>query len=446
MGCFALPRRAELRLRTAASLLLLAGPIGVVALAGGGTGCEASLEQPCKVTRREVLVADPEIVGFALTRSRGKLVATWERRELIDAGGKLGRDLSSYEVATIDESGRLGARGVVPAPVLFRSRSASVESAGVTTEEGAHLFYWVDTVKSTEKNGLVRNASALRAAYVTPIGKVVTPEQTECEQCLLTVVFAAFPEESIALVRIDPDLSDASRDLPPPRFVALRFRRDGSVEEVPTPWLELPALPGEDGGVSGLAPTALARGALLAEVDGNDRLNVTAGGRSWVAVRGLELLNGPIALPGSDAHVRWSANATEASVAWTTTPFEEGRTTDPISRREVFVGLAPRGTSGVTVRERATRGRAVLAFDRRFDELGTLFESAGRLLFTATNARGQRRGGDVLVEPSATGGGSEYGTPQIGARYEVIARGDGLFHVGAIGPGALTVTEIRCEP
>ncbi|MBX3208692.1 MAG: hypothetical protein KF764_26905 [Labilithrix sp.] len=425
------------------------------------TGCEDAYEPPCRRVTTSALVTDPRIGArplLAVARSRGRAIASWFSREVVDAGADGGASglpaFTALEVAVVDERGALALHTSVPAPEALRARLGGVAAVGVVVEDSAFFVYWIETTATSEPDGRIRTDAALKAAYVRDgvASPTFAPARAVCVACTLTVAPATLGSETIVFARIDPDVTrrtlaaDAA-----PTIVALHFREGEAATEVPVPWLVPSApVPSSDGGLAGLSGgaesrSAAAGGDLSAYVDADARVVIVAGGRAWLADEALGLVAGPIALPSApDARVTWDDRGA-ASVAWSVSPLADGRSTAEVPR-EIFTGFVAPGASSVASRERASRGRATLDVDRRGEEVGVIFESAGRTIFAAVDPAGRKRGGDVIVERRSTGAPHEYGTLTVPSAHALFARGGGRFHVVSLGGGALDVSEIVCAP
>ncbi len=403
--------------------------------------CDGSYEPPCRVAWHDVLVADPGIgprTSVDLHRSEGRIVASWPKRELADAGASDPFPaLTAFEVALLDERASLLRRETVATPPELAARRGSVDAAGVVVEEGAVLVYWVETTTTTDPDGRVRIAYATKIAYRG--GAVVAPAGAACSRCRLRIAFASLGSASIAIVRTEPDLPEATLGGPPaaPTFGAFVLRRDGTVTAEEVPWLAIaPASSPADGG---LAAAATIEPELSLEVDAAGRLVLVTDQRAWLLDRALRPLAGPIALPSSDARIAWGSTA-QPSIAWSVAPSQEGRASGSSARREIFAGSAD-------ARERVSRGRAVLAADRRGDEIGVTFESAGRTFFAALDPHAHKRGGDVLVRPAEDPAReSEYGVYVPRDASMLVANGSGRFTSVTLGNGSLSAAEVVCAP
>lgn len=386
----------------------------IVLVIAAAMGCDDPYQPPCRLTGRAVLVSDPSIAStVALARDRGLVVASWARREEADAGGTPA--IQSFEVAVVDERGLLGPRTTVPVPEALRTRRGSVRDAGVVVEDGAVLVHWIATETTTDREGRVRTAAALNVSYGGAPVVVAS-----CKQCVMTTAAVSLGTESIVLVQTEPE-----RDSPgAPALRAFRLERDGSSVREATPWLVAPQ-PIADG--EERVPQTLA-----IEAD-DEGVSIIAGDRAWLADRALRLLRGPIALPDA-AGVGVSWEGTETSIAWSVSPFDDGRAVAPEARREIFTGLV---VDGLLTRERVSRGGGVVGFDRRERELGVLFASASRMYFAKLDPHGRKSGGDVPLGSLQPGGG------QVSA---LLARGGGLFTTVTLGAGQLVSSEVRCAP
>ena len=429
-----------------------------VAIALGSSGCDDPYEPPCRVTTRRGLASDPLISArpaIGLARVRDRIVATWTRRDLLDggAGADAGTSgpplLTGFEVAIVDDLGELTTRATVPAPEALRARRASVEDAGVVVLDGGFIVHWTETTTSTDPDGRLRTASVVKASRVS--GETAAEPATifACEQCVTSGAIVPVDADAVALVRIDPDVpAGVLGAASPPRFVALRLRPDGSLVEEAAPWLALPSRAIADGGIGGIggASPASPTSDLAAYVTRDGLINVTVGGRAWLADDRLRLVAGPIEVPSaSDVHVSWEASG-EAAIGWSVSPFDDGRASDPIVPREIFTGIVPSGAAAIVSRERTSRGRATLAFDRRGDDLGIVFESAGRTLFASVDRRGNKHGGDVVLGSSSAPSRSEYGSIAVPEAHALVARGDRRFTLLTLGAGELVATEVVCAP
>ena len=437
--------------------LVLGG--AAVAIALGSSGCDAAYEPPCKVTTRRVLASDALISArpaIGLARVGDRIVASWARRDQLDGGagadaGTSGPPLvTGFEVAIVDGLGEMTSRATVAAPEALRARRASVEDVGVVAPDGGFVVHWTETTTSTDPAGRLRTASAVKASRVS--GETVAEPATifTCEQCVTTVAVVPVVADAMVLVRVDPDVAAGVLGATQAtRFTALRLRADGSLVEEAAPWLALPPRTIADGGLGGLggiggASPASSTSDLAAHVTRDGLLAVTVGGRAWLADDRLRLVAGPIAIPNaSDVHVSWEASG-EAAIGWSLSPFEEGRADDAFIPREIFTGIVPSGAPAIVSRERTSRGRATLAFDRHGDDLGTVFESAGRTLFASVDRRGTKRGGDLSLGPSSAPNRSEYGSISIPEAHALVARGDQRFTVVTLGAGELVTTEVVC--
>jgi hypothetical protein len=426
---------------------------GALVVAGLETaGCEEAYEPACRVARDDVVVADPAIGSRpSLTRARAGVIASWAHREPADGGTPgIPPPLSAFEVAVVDDRGGLGLRARVPVPDALHARRGGVASAGVIVEDGAFLVHWIETTTTTASDGLLRTDAALKAAHVRDgvASAPMAPVAASCERCTMTIASAALGSESILIARVEPDRTGA-----PPgasattKLVALRLRRDGSLVEEPVPWLAVPVGSGDAGpGELGSVEDVQHQGALSVDVDDSGRLVIVTSGFAWLADEALRLVAGPLSLPATpDARVAWDVGG-EASVAWSVSPYDDGRSSEATVPREIFTGLVPAGASGIATRERASRGRAALAFDRRGEEVGILFESAARTIFATVDPKGRKRGGDLVLRTSHKGAASEYGTVVVPESHVLFARGNGRFTAVAFGSGELRASEISCAP
>lgn len=400
--------------------------------------CDPPYEPPCRVARQDVVASDRAIGArnaVDLHRAPRRIHASWPQRELPDAGAADPLpSLTAFRLVELDERGTVLRTTDVATPPELRARKGSIDAAGVVPEEGATLVYWIETTTSTDPDGRVRTAYATKATYGA--APIVAPARGACEKCRLRAAIASLGSESVAIVRTESDLPPATLGGPPaaPAFVALVFRRDGSVTVREVPWLALPPpLAALDAGLA----AGPAEQELSLEIDGEGRLVLVTDGQAWLLDRSLTPLAGPIALPGADAKVAFAAPI-EASLAWTAVASEATRGT--FARRDVFAGAAQAPM-------RVTRGRAVLAADRRGDEIGVVFESAGRTLFAALDAHARKRGGDVLVRDAADPDrASEYGTYAPTDASLLVANGGGRFTSVTLGSGSLSVAEVVCAP
>ena len=373
------------------------------------------------------MIADGTIGGrdtIALTRMRDRFVAVWEKREVPDAGPDLLPVLTGLEVAVLDAHGALVSRETIPAPADLARRKGSVAEEGVVLEDGATLVHWVQTTTTTDDDGRVRTAARLEVSYA---GNIFENASSECSHCNLTVAFASLGDETVAIVRTEPDIVVPVLGVPPPppKFVALHLHRDRNIEPEEIPWL----VPSPAGTNDPQAP------GLEMAVDALGRIVVTTDGSAWLVDRSLHLLGGPIALPSADARIAWGPSNDAASIAWSVSPFTEGRSSVQNAKREVFV----------SPHERLSPGRQAVAIARNGNDVGVLFESANRLLFGDADDHGGKNGGDVLVRMLGDGTvSSEYGSPRIQEQIELLARGSGAFTAVTFGSGALTRTEIVC--
>ncbi len=404
----------------------------------------------------DVAIGEPPAI--ALVRTGERVVASWRRRDLPDGGadpdsGAKGPPVvAAIDVAVVDALGDVVTRLEVPAPAALRSRRAGVEDVGIVPVGDAWLVHWTETSASTDPDGRVRSASVVKASVVAGAATQPEPEPEpvivvhSCEQCLIAVTFTGVADAALAFVRIDPDFVEASLGAAiEPRFVALGVRRDGAVTQETAAWLALPPRPTADASIGGVGlATAGSRRAPIVEYLPSGRIAVSAGGRAWLADDALRVVAGPIALPAaSDTRMIWEASG-EAAIAWSISPFEDGRADEERVPREIFTGIVPFGAAGIGLRERTSRGRALLGFDRRGDDLGLVFESAGRTLFAAVDSHGRKRGGDVVVGTSSMSR-SEYGAVDVPRAHTVLAHGEGRFTVLALGAGELAATEIACD-
>jgi len=426
------------------------------ATATASPGCDPPYEPPCKVTTRHVLAEDPAIQArpaIALARTGERAVASWIRRDSPDAGAPADASaggpspITAFEVAVIDASGSVTSRATVPTPEPLRARKDGVADVGVVPVDGAHVVHWTETTITTAPDGRRRTASVVKASRVT---RGVAAEATTlhaCETCITRSAFVPVGAGVLAIVRIDPDLAPGTLGTPSQsRFALVRLRDDGSTVAEPAPWLVLPPPEVQIGGMGGSRMTTAPERHPNVVVSTSGRIAVTAGGRAWLTDDALRLVAGPILLPRTaDARVAWTPSG-EATVAWSMSPLEDGRTDDEAVPREVFTGTVPFGSAEVASRERASRGRTTLAFDRDDDDLGVLFESAGRTLFASVDSRGKKRGGDVVLAVSTSANQSEYGSVDIPGAHALFARGDHRFTVVALGAGELVATEVVCAP
>jgi hypothetical protein len=379
-------------------------------------------------------VSEPTIgprTGVLLARTDEGFFAAWPKVDVPDAGTDPTPFVAGFEVVDLDPSGALVRREVVPSPRELRERKGSLEDIGLGRERGATLIHWTESVTSTEADGRVRTAFALKASYGDDRGTTVA----SCERCAMTVALVAFADESVAFVRTVADHVldvEIGTPPPPPSFSAVRIRRDGSVETIPLPGLA-PVKPR----IGGIAVVPVAPLGATRDLDG--RIFVTTDGHGWLFDRSLRALAGPIELPGSDARALWGANAAlPPALLFSISANEEERSTSQFTRREIFLSRGP-------IRERITHGRALLGAERRGEEVGIVFESAGRSLFSTTSADGKKRGGDVFlrtVEPSA----SQYGGYEPQDATAIISPSAGRFTVIDFGRGKLVSTEVVCAP
>jgi hypothetical protein len=470
-------------------------------------GCDDAYEPSCEVTSAAVLVRDPSISAgdaLSLTRSFDKVIATWQRRDLSNDGGPdangpdangrpdaNGPDVSgdaaadatdaadagpdaeppneaplvtAFEVASIDaRTGALTSRTTIPAPFELRQRRSAVEDIGIVPEQdgNAFLIHWKEVNVRTDALGRLVQGASLKTVYVTNANgstanvtsEVRTIAEATCDKCRVTLSFIPLQSETLLIARTD-FLRTELVIAPPtePVFVVLRLRRDGTTLVEPTPWLRLPLVQ-IDGGFVPLGPVELTGDAvgeppgrpdLATSVDGEGRISITAGPRAWLADSSPRLLRGPILLPNApDARLRWEGDQGEASIAWSVSPTRENRGRDP-SKREIFTGLVPSGAAGFATRERASIGRTTIAFDRRGDDVGVIFESDQRDLFAWLDLAGKKHGADLFLRKQPGVGRGEFGFPLIPDRHLLFARGDGRFTTLTLGFSELTSKEIRC--
>lgn len=435
-------------------------------------GCGEGYESPCHVTSSRPLFEDPSIPSLpsiAVSRSKDRAVAIWLRREIADAGADAAvgtptpPELREVDVAVVDERGALGFHTKLEAPPDLRTRQDSLESIGVLVEDGALALHWIETETTTNPDGRLRKSAKTKIAYAAgadtsrpsiPAGVPFAPAQAACAKCLLSVASVSLPTESIFFLRVDQDVADfpaigVPLAPPAPSFVTLRVRRDGTVidETGDATWLALPAKIAEAGIAS---TTARTDRDLDAYLDGLGRIVVTSGGYAWLADVTLRRLAGPIELPSkaNDVKVQWNASAA-AVVAWSVSPFDEGRSANESIPREIFTGNVALGNGVAGTRERTSRGRVVLGMDRRgTDDVGVYFESAGRNFFARVDGTGKKRGGDLLVATSAARPSSEYGLPALTEASLVFAEQPGTassYRIVTIGAGKITSSEITCE-
>ncbi len=420
--------------------LALALAVALGAVASPNVGCEDAYEPPCRVTRDESIVDDVGIVlGPSLARLGEEAVATWPRFERADAGAVTPVGPVAFVAVILDANGRMRFQSTVRTPERLRTRLGGVQSAGLVVEDGAFLVHWVETSVTTEPSGMRRADAALHAAYARDDATGDVPTLA-CERCTMAVSATSLGAESLVLVRIDE--SRPGGPPPPPSFAVLRLRRDGSVVRETVPWLGSLAQ-SVDGGVSGLAS---ATSAPVIRLDERGRVVIVVDTLAWLADDRLQLLAGPIVLPAApDVSVSWSPTG-EASVVYSASPFEEGRSPEQNVASDVFLGLVPKGASTITRRERASSGSRVLAMDRRDEEVGALFFTRGGFAFVALDPFGRKRGGDLFVrgESGVVLGPTQQRT--IVQANLLLARGAGRFHAVALGPDALRVTELSCAP
>lgn len=424
--------------RRAALLFSGVGALGAVGLEV--LGCEDPYTPPCRVERDALLVDDLAIgIRPMLVRSRTRVTASWPRRDVTDAGGI---SVSAIELAVLGPRGALGERTHVPAPTGLRARLDGVTSEGAVLEDGAALVHWIETTTLTDDRGRVYTNAALKVSYVRDdvLSDVDLPPSASCEHCTMTLAAAELERESVLFVRVDPQPTEVVFGVPiVPSFAALRVRRDVVVVDEPVPWLTASATPG-DGGVAPASGTEPAP-ALSAYVDPEGRIGIATKDRAWLVDRALQVIEGPIVLPPSpDPRVGWDASG-GASLVWSLSPFADGRSSSPNVVSDIFTGAVPPRANHIAARERLSSGRASLAVDRRGEDVGALFDSAARRIFVATDPRGRKRGGDLVLGavPIERGGA----TAQSNV---LLAAGDGRFTAIAFGAGELRATEIACAP
>ena len=363
-------------------------------------------------------------------RADSGFTASWWKVETPDAGTDPTPALAGFEVVDLDASGALVRRELVASPPELRAKKGSIEGAGIARENGATLTYWLESVLSTEPDGRVRTAFALRTAYGD---RVLVPAAAACEKCVMNVAVVAFGDETIAIVRTEPDVVldvELGKPQKPPVFSGVRLRRDGSAASTPLPFLSIERTPRQQGGrVIRPAPLSAVR-----DIDG--QIALTTDGRAWRLDRALLPVASPIELPATDARALWGP--ADPVIAWSTSPTEEGRSTAQFTRREIFQ------TSGA-IRERLSHGRRVLGAERRGDEVGVVFESTGRVYFAASSASARKRGGDVFVR-MIDEVGSQFGEYEPDDATLVVSPSAGRFTVVDIGRGKLQSTEIVCAP
>lgn len=379
------------------------------------------------------MISEPAIgarASVAIARSPNGFSASWVKIEVPDAGPDPAPSLAGFDVVDLDARGTILRREFVDAPPVLRTRKGSLEAAGVAREDGATLLHWIESVTSTDPDGRVRTAFAFKGAYG---GDVVAPGAGACEQCTMRASAVALGDRSVVVIRTVPDviISVLGVAPPPPSFVGLVFRRDGGVTAVPLPALAIPPVVATE--VTPRPPP----GDLSLVLDTEGRLVVTTDGRAWLLSPTFDSLAGPIDVRGTDARALWGS-VTDASVAWSISPTEDGRSTEQFTRREIFLA------NGAT-RERLSFGRAVLAAERRADDVGVVFESAGREFFAASSPTGRKRGGDVFVRALGERGG-EYGNFAPDDATALAATGGGRFTIVSLGRGALTASEVVCAP
>lgn len=380
--------------------------------------CDPPYEAPCAVTRQEVLASEPAALNpgaVDLQRSSGRIVAAWLRRATPDGGVDPFPALDGFEAIVVGADARVVERRTILAPEELRARRGSVDAVGVGLEQGAEVVYWTKTTTTTEENGRVRTAYALEAAYGA--GPVIAPDAASCTECRARVAVASFADASIAFVRIQPDvvILAPGAPLPAPRFVVVRLRRDGTSEVADAPWLAAPP--------AAIAGLAASDAELSVEIDEAGRLVVVTDQTAWLVTRDLALLAGPIALPAAGARPAWSAPA-EPAVVWSVPPTET-------RAGDVFV------TDGRRV-DRVSRGGETLSTARGEREVGVLFESAGRTLFSALDPELRKRGGDVLVLPARD--------ERAPTASRIVAAGGGRFGVVSFSPGVFVASEVSCAP
>lgn len=388
------------------------------------------------MVRQRELGSEPTIgtrANVILARTEGGFVASWPKIEAPDAGTDPTPALAGFEVVDLDPRGELVRRELVPSPPPLKARKGSIEDAGIAREHGATLVHWTESATTTDPDGRVRTAFTFRTAYAD---RVLDPPAAACERCAMLAAVVSFADETIAFVRTEADVTlDVELGKPPrpPVFTGLRLRRDATVETVSLPWMSL-------------EPQVRTRGAqvlqpalLNAHRDLEGNIVVTTDGHAWRVDRAFRPIGGPIPLPATDARALFGpAAASEASIVWSVAANEDGRSTAELVRREIFVANG-------SIRDRLTHGRALLAAERRDDEIGVVFESAGRAFFAASSATGKKRGGDVFVW-TVEAGGSQFG-PYAPQDLTVIASpSTGRFTLVDLGRGSLSSTEIVCAP
>jgi hypothetical protein len=366
-----------------------------------------------------------------LARVDDGFVAAWPKVEAPDSGTDPTPFLAGFDVVDLDASGVLVRREVLPSPRELRERKGSIEDIGIARERGATLLHWTESVTSTEPDGRVRTAFVLKGSYGDD--RVVTV--ASCERCAMRMALVAFAEETIAIVRTEPDHVldvEIGEPPPPPSFTGVRVRRDGTVETV-----VLPRLAPEKPRIGGIAVVPNAPLGAVRDLDG--RIVVTTDGNAWQFDRSLRAVAGPIALPSTDALALWGpSDAATPALLWSISANEEERSTSQFTRREIFLANG-------AFRDRLTHGRAVFAADRRGDEIGLVFESAGRSLFVASSADGKKRGGDVFVR-TVESSASQFGGYEPQDATVIASTGAGRFTVVDLGRGHLFSTEIVCAP
>lgn len=401
--------------------------------------CDPGYESPCHVERRGEVVSEP-IIGVrgnvSVARTDRGFVASWAKIEAPDAGADASLDdstpgLEGFEVVDLDASGTLVRRELVGAPAELRRKRGSLEAIGVAREDGATLVHWTESATSTEPNGRLRTSFALKIAYGD---RVTAPAAAACDRCAMRTTLVAFSDETLAIVRITPDVElDVLGKPAAPAFTGVRFKRDGTLESTPLPWLSPPAVPR----VAGAQVVHQAQ--LHAERDLDGRFVITTDGRAWRVDRSFRLVAGPIDLPGADARALWGPDdSARPSVAWSVSPTDEGRATGQFTRREIFLA------SG-TLRDRLSHGRLVFSAERRGDDVGVFFESSARGFFAVASADGKKRGGDVFVG-AVEESGSQFGEYEAQDATAIASPSAGRFTIVQLGRGKLSSTEIACAP
>lgn len=325
-------------------------------------------------------------------------------------------------------------RDVEVPPELAARRDGVDEIAAAFDPAGDTAVIWVETTEATERDGRRVSSAALRSAR--PGSAAATPYA--CTACKLAAALAPSPSGTgfVAVVRasVDDDALVLGRA---PIYVLVRIAPDGVTSISPAPWLASGLGTGISDAAKALSARDLARGDLATYIDARGHLVVRADAHVYVLGKDLGLVAAPRVLPSADGALVLDEAEAGATLAFSRSPAEDGRSIETRAKRDVFLDMAGR-------LERVSAGRLVLGLDRLGEgAAGVAFESAGSTWFGVLDGGGRKLGGDVLVRATLTEGPSEYGVPTTRRPLVVVARPGPRWVLVEQGE-TLTRTEVTC--